>query len=320
MKGSIIRTLLLQLTGVFVLSTLLIGYLWINGEYENLARENARYRADYLATQKGILRSEVLRIKSFLLSEKARAERLLEQQIRQRVEEAHAIATHLYTINQGRLDDREIQRTILEALRNVRFNEGRGYYFITSLTGISYLFPPNPAFEGEHVEANFSASGVKVVTDIIEMVVREDEGFLRYDWPRPDDQSREFRKYSYVKLFAPYDWIIGSGDYLSEIEANIREEIFRSIAQVKYGLNDEGYFFINSYDGDLYVTNGEYFGAEKNIWETTDVNGKKVVQENAALARSQPEGGFSEYVWEKPRARIRPRFHLSSVWTSGTSL
>ncbi len=300
MKGSIIGTLLLQLGSVFVLSTLLIGYLWIDSEYENLARENARYRAEYLENQKTILRSEVLRMKGFLLSEKARAEQRLEQQIRQRVNEAHAIATHLYTINRGRLDDREIQQAILEALRSIRFNAGRGYYFITSLNGIEHLFPPNLALEGKPAEAIFSAKGVKVVADMIDIVTREGEGFLRYDWPRPDDQSREFRKYSYVKLFAPYGWIIGTGDYLSEIEANIREESFRSIARVKYGLNDEGYFFINSYAGDLYVTNGEYFGAEKNIWEITDVNGKKVVQENAVLARSRPEGGFSEYVWKKP--------------------
>jgi hypothetical protein len=148
MKGSIIRTLLLQLGSVFAVSTLLIGYLWIDSEYENLARENARYRAEYLETQKTVLRSEVFRMKGFLLSEKARAERQLEQQIRQRVNEAHAIATHLYTINRGRLDDREIQRAILEALRSIRFNDGRGYYFITSLNGIEHLFPPNPALEG----------------------------------------------------------------------------------------------------------------------------------------------------------------------------
>jgi hypothetical protein len=59
MKGSIIRTLLLQLGSVFAVSTLLIGYLWIDSEYENLARENARYRAEYLETQKTVLRSEV---------------------------------------------------------------------------------------------------------------------------------------------------------------------------------------------------------------------------------------------------------------------
>lgn len=300
MKGSIIRTLLLQLGSVFVLATLLIGYLWITSEYDNLAQENARYRSEFLDTQKSIIRSEVLKIKNFLLSEKSRAELRLEQQIQKRVQEAHAIATHLHSINQGRMDDQQIQRIILEALRNVRFNAGRGYYFITSLNGIEHLFPPKPELEGRHAGEVFSVKGRKVVEDMIAIAERDGEGYLRYDWPRPDDQSREYRKYSYVKLFAPYGWIIGTGDYLSSVEANIREETFRSIAGMKYGLNDEGYFFINSYQGDLYVTNGEYFGGEKNIWEITDVNGRKVVQENAALARSNPDGGYSEYVWKKP--------------------
>ncbi len=300
MRSSIVQTLLIQLGAVFVLAALLIGYLWITSEYDNLAKESTRYREQFLADQKALLSSEVRKIKSFLTSEKARAESQLETQIRQRVTEAHAVASHLYRTHQGRLSDKEIRQRIVEALRPMRFNDGRGYFFITSLDTTEHLFPPNPSFEGHKAQAIFSAKGVEVVDEMIGLVRRQGEGFLRYDWPLPDQPKNEHRKYSYVKLFAPYGWIIGTGDYLSKVEEQVKERIFRAIAEVKYGPRDEGYFFINSYRGDLYVTNGQYFGGKKNIWDVTDVNGKKVVQENARLAQTHPEGGFSEYVWKKP--------------------
>lgn len=274
-KSSIIRTLLVHFGGVFVASTLLIGYLWINSEYENLQQESNFYRQEFIANQKSILSSEVRKIKAFLLAEKIKAEAQLEDQIKSRTEEAYAIAAHLYATNLGRLSDQEIQRTIVEALRTIRFNDGRGYYFITSLNEVEHLFPPNPSFEGKVAGDVFSAEGVKVVNDIITIAQEAGEGFYRYDWPRPDDQSRLYKKYSYVKLFEPYGWTIGTGDYLAEVEEGIKRDIFKKIANLKYGMNDEGYFFINSYTGDLYVTNGRYYGGTKNIWDTTDINGKK---------------------------------------------
>lgn len=299
MQGSIVRTLLVRLGSVFLLSLLVIGYLWIDNEYANLERETARYRQDYLDNQKAALKSQVYKIRSFLLVEKSRAERNLEQSIQQRTREAHGIASHIYQQGAGKLDDIQIQRQIRDTLRNIRFNDGRGYYFITALDRMEHLFPPNPALEERTVEEVFSAKGVQVVDDMIDIVRAKGEGFLRYDWPRPDDPTRDYRKYSYVKLLEPYGWIIGTGDYLEEFESRVRADIFKDIAKVRYGANNEGYFFINSYTGDLHVTNGKYFGGKENIWDKRDAHGKLVVQENARLAKAYPEGAFSRYTWKK---------------------
>ena len=39
----------------------------------------------------------------------------------------------------GKMSDAELQTTVREALRPVRFNEGRGYYFATSMQGVEKL-------------------------------------------------------------------------------------------------------------------------------------------------------------------------------------
>lgn len=297
--GRSVISSLLPVAGVFLLSFLLIGYLWINSEYQKMREDNQRYAEEFIANQKELLRTEVIRIRDYLFQEKQAAESEFEAELVTKVNDAYSIAKSLYDTYHNTHTEQQIKQMIFSALRNQRFNNGRGYYFVTSLSGIEYLYPPNPSFEGKHASEIFSPAGQKVVQDMIEISEAHKEGFVRYKWTRPDSQVGYYHKYSYVKLFQPYGLIIGTGDYLEDFEISVKEKIFQRIAKVSYGINNEGYFFINTYDGDLFVTNGEYFAGKKNIWDVVDAKGTKVVQENSRLAQTHPEGAFSTYYWRK---------------------
>ncbi len=298
--NSVISSFLLPVGIIFFLSVLSVGYLWISNEHQKLDEENQRYADEYLKNQKAVLRSEVERVKAALLREKAKAETELENTLRARVQDAHRIASGIYARNKEQFSDEIIKQMIVSALSELRVSNGRGYYFINSLNGVQHLYPPNPSKEGKHAREIFSEQGQAVVEMIVGVAREKNEGFVSYTWPRPGyNDAMNHRKYSYVKLFEPYGWILGTGDYLDAVENDIQERVFRQISEVTYGLNDEGYFFINSYKGDLYVTNGKYFGGERNIWNVEDARGTKVVQENARLAQIHPEGAFSRYIWKK---------------------
>ena len=58
-----------------------------------------------------------------------------------------------------------------------------------------------------------------------EMVRRTEGGvgaFVAYDWPRPGGGAAS-RKLSYVKRFEPWNWVVGSGIYIDDVEAGYRE-------------------------------------------------------------------------------------------------
>ncbi|MGI1670611.1 MAG: EAL domain-containing protein [Neptuniibacter sp.] len=298
MGNSVVGSLL-PVTAVFIASILLIGYIWISSEYEQMRKNNERYAKEFVANQKSLLRTEVIRTKEYLVREKQSAESDLEEELISRVNDAYAIAQGIYETHLSTHSSAEIKQMIFSALRPIRFNNGRGYYFITSLSGIEYLYPPQPEFEGKHASEIFSPAGQDVVRRMIEISEQQGQGFVRYNWTRPDSKTGYYKKYSFVRLFQPYGLIIGTGDYLEDFEQAVKEQIFRRIASVTYGIKNEGYFFINSYDGDLYVTNGEYFGGEKNIWDVADAKGTKVVQENSRLAQANEEGAYSSYYWRK---------------------
>ncbi|EAR62343.1 EAL domain-containing protein [Neptuniibacter caesariensis] len=296
--GSSVLSSLLPVGVVILLALVLIGYIWTDSEYKHMQEDKQRYADDFVLAQKDLLRSEVVRIKHYLLRQKKQAEKDLEATLKSRVYDAYAVAQAIHARYHGEIPDLEVKKMIANALREMRFNEGRGYFFMTSLEGIEYLYPPNPSFEGRPITEIFPPKIQQLQYEMVDVVNAAGEGFVRYNWYRPGEKEL-LRKYSFVKLFEPYGLIIGTGDYLENFEALIKDRIFRDIAQVTFGLKGEGYFFINSYSGDLYVTNGKYFAGKKNIWDVTDAKGVKVVQENARLAQDYPEGAFSTYTWKK---------------------
>lgn len=296
--GSSALSSLLPAGIVILCALMLIGYIWTDSEYQHMEEDKRQYADDFVTTQKDLLRSEVTRIKQYLLRQKNQAETELENTLKSRVHDAFSVAQSIHNSYQGKVSDDVIKKMIADALRGMRFSDGRGYFFMSSLEGIEYLYPPNPEFEGRPITQIFPPKIQELQNEMVRVVSHAGEGYVNYDWYRPGE-NRLQRKYSFVKLFEPYGLIIGTGDYLANFEAMIKDKIFRDIAKVTFGLNSEGYFFINSYEGDLFVTNGQYFAGEKNIWNVTDAKGVKVVQENARLALTNPDGAFSTYTWKK---------------------
>ena len=55
--------------------------------------------------------------------------------LKDRVDEAHIIAKNIYSENKNKKSEQEIQKMIIDALSQIRFFDGRGYYFINSNKG-----------------------------------------------------------------------------------------------------------------------------------------------------------------------------------------
>ncbi|MGB0663734.1 MAG: bifunctional diguanylate cyclase/phosphodiesterase [Pontibacterium sp.] len=288
----------LATTAVFLLAFGVIGYFWVSQEYTSLERDGEFFASEYLAIEKQELEYKVRQAKEYLMAEKQSAENTLRGELQERVNEAYALAQSLYATHRSAYSDAEIQQMIYAALKNMRFNDGRGYYFILDANEQLFLYPPDNKREQVALFEASTPLGDSMLSQMDSLFAEADEGFIRYTWSDPYNSDLN-QKYSYVKRFEPFNWVIGTGDYLELFEEELKKNIFSRISQMTFGAKNEGYFFVNSYTGDLYVTNGQYYGGIRNIWDVEDANGTKVVQENARLAQENPDGAFSTYVWRK---------------------
>lgn len=287
LKLSISRIFLIHMALVGVISIFSLGYLWVTSEWSRFEKEADSLRASYLESQKLILKREVNQALDFVNFMKSQTEKRLQDSIKGRVDEAYAIIENIYLKERDTKSTEEIEALIKQALRSLRYNNGRGYYFAFTLEGVETLFEIRPEMEGTNMLQARGGKGEFVVSDMLAVIREDGEGFYNYTWPKPNQQG-SFPRIAFVKLFKPIGWVIGSGEYLDYVEKDIQEECLKWISNIKF--EKDGYVFAGKWDG-LGLSGPE---TGKNLYDIEDINGVKIVQELIKLAKEG--GGFVEYV------------------------
>jgi two-component system cell cycle sensor histidine kinase/response regulator CckA len=282
------RTFLLNMSMLVALAIGLLGSLWIFQEYANFNRQAEAMRAVQLKSRKAELKKQVDNVVDYIRIRRSQTEDMLRADIKSRVFEAHALASHIYSTYKDTKSSEEMQSMVREALRALRFHDGKGYYFAISLDGIDQLFPDNQALEGENLLHLQDARGHYLFRDMIALVQQQVEGFYAYSWTKPPAQGNDFSKVSFIKYFAPFNWLIGTGVYLDDMEAEIKHEVLDRINEMSFGR--EGYIFAGQWDG-LGLAG---FGKGQNLLAASDPDMARVARELIDLAKAG--GGYIYYV------------------------
>ncbi len=288
---------------IFIVSG--IGYYVISRDCQRFNAEALHLREEYIASQRQQIKQEVGQVVAYIQYNWAKAAEDLREDLKDRTNEAFDIATNLYRVNHGRANEQETRNIILETLRPIRFNHGRGYYFATGLNGVQILDADRPELEGQSMLDTQDTQSAYVIRHMIELIRREGEGYYQYSWTKPNVPGKDFPKIAYARYFAPFDGFIGTSQYLDDVEQDIQRKVLERIGKIRFG--KEGYVFVVSYDGVTLMngTQPELIG--KNIWEMTDPDGVKVIQEERRAAE-KTEGDFIHYHWEKPSTKkISPK-------------
>ncbi|MCP4642012.1 MAG: CBS domain-containing protein [bacterium] len=118
------------------------------------------------------------------------------------------------------LDD--AQRLAIERLRYMRYGpEGKDYFWVTDMHPRMVLHPYRTELEGQDLTAYEDRQGKLLFLEFVKEVTDDGEGFVDYMWQWKDNPSRVAPKLSYVKLFEPWGWIVGTGIYVDDVEAEI---------------------------------------------------------------------------------------------------
>jgi len=296
-KSSIQTKFLNKMTYVVFISIGLWCFVWIQGEYSTFKSESDSFRSAYIQSQKGHLKNEVESVIQNINTVRLQAEKKLEIFLKERVDEAFSTAMYIYQQNVDSKSLPEIEKMIKDALRPVRFNDGRGYYFAVSLDGVEQLYPVNPESEGKNLIGLQDSKGSFVIQNEIDVIKRKGEGFIKDSWTKPDqDPSILYDKISFIKYFKPLNWYFGTGEYLDDAKKSVQKDVLNWLSNLRFGT--EGYFFGSTYQGGTLFSRGKIGTSSSNIWELTDPNGVKIIQEQIKIAKN-PDGGFVHYSWNK---------------------
>lgn len=123
----------------------------------------------------------------------------------------------------GALTREQAQQLALTEIRHLRYgNEGKDYFWITDLRPVMVMHPYREELNGADVSSYRDAQGEPVFARFVRIARNQGEGYATYQWQWKDDPKRIEPKLSFVKLFKPWGWIIGTGVYLDDVRAETR--------------------------------------------------------------------------------------------------
>ncbi|MWV13546.1 HAMP domain-containing protein [Pseudomonas sp. R-28-1W-6] len=147
---------------------------------------------------------------------------------REVVETASGILRHFQALESaGSLPRADAQQQAMQLVRGLRYDQD-DYFWINDLTPQMIMHPANPKLEGQNLSNMKDPDGKFLFNDMVAVAKRQGAGLVDYRWPKPG-AAEPLPKVSYVQLFEPWGWIIGSGIYLDDMQAEFRQQALRAL-------------------------------------------------------------------------------------------
>jgi len=149
--------------------------------------------------------------------------------IRQSVETVHSlVAFYGGEADAGRLPDEVARQQALRAIKALRYAVDN-YYWISDSRPVMVLHPLKPELDGKDLADNKDPDGIRLFVKMADLCRADGAGFVEYSWPKPGHAAPQ-PKISFVKRYARWDWIIGSGAYVDDIEEEVAATRWRILA------------------------------------------------------------------------------------------
>jgi methyl-accepting chemotaxis protein len=141
---------------------------------------------------------------------------------RQMIDVGYGILAHYHQLeSDGKLAHEAAQAAAMSEIKSLRYDRNE-YFWINDMTPKMVMHPIKPELDGKFLGEMKDPTGNQLFNGFVDVVKRQGEGFYSYLWPKPGfDQP--VSKISYVKGFAPWGWIIGTGIYLDDVDAVFRQ-------------------------------------------------------------------------------------------------
>ncbi|WP_140630062.1 methyl-accepting chemotaxis protein [Methylibium rhizosphaerae] len=157
------------------------------------------------------------------------------------VQSAHSIvAAYQAKAASGAMSVEDAQKAAKDALRLSRYGGADGkadYFYIWNTDGAGVMHPIKPEWDGQVMVGKVKdAGGMDIIRAIVDGVAKSKDGkaFVPTNFPRPG-KTEPVPKLQYVMLVPGWNWIVGSGLYMDDLDVAMREALL-SIVGIAVGL------------------------------------------------------------------------------------
>lgn len=137
-------------------------------------------------------------------------------QIKGQVENVITLLNEIYAeYEDGLYTEEEAKKLAADLVRGLRYGES-GYFWIDTYEGVNVVLL-GEATEGTNRMEATDSQGYQMIKDIIKNGMQEEGGFTEYHYTK-EGSTETYPKRAYSKAFEPWQWVIGTGNYVDELE------------------------------------------------------------------------------------------------------
>ena len=156
----------------------------------------------------------------------------------------------------GVITESEAKETAKRLISQIRYNTNE-YFWINDYDLKMVMHPINKSLDGTDLSNKKDANGTMMFVNMVDVVKKDGRGFVNYQWENPASKKVE-DKVSFVAGFKKWEWIIGSGIYLTEVEetiAALRNNVLQVLLVVTLLSLLAGYYFATKISKPLKALN-----------------------------------------------------------------
>ncbi len=116
----------------------------------------------------------------------------------------------------GLITDEEARQRAAARIGAMRYGQGN-YFWINDMHPRMVMHPTQPQLNGSDLTETKDPNGKRLFVEAVETVKRMSAGVVTYEWPKAGAATPQ-PKMSYVAGFAPWNWVIGTGVYVDDLE------------------------------------------------------------------------------------------------------
>src|SRR5271157_2167021 len=163
----------------------------------------------------------------WLTQERSRMLREKQEKAKNLVEAAYSLLAESYQLEQAGMPRAEAQKRAMLLLKDVRY-EGDNYFWINDLHPTMVMHPTQPQMDGTDLSGFKDPNGKALFVEMAETVRQNGAGFVAYEWRGPGAE-KPVPQISYIKGFAPWGWIVGTGIYIDDVNAIWRQDAVQAV-------------------------------------------------------------------------------------------
>lgn len=200
-------------------------------------------------------------------------------------------------VQKGTLSEQAAKQLAIEGVSRFRYGEDN-YFFIMDKKGMT-VSHPDPSMKNVDISKLVDINGKNIGLSFIDIALKNGEGYTSYWWKKLKDDTPQ-QKLVYVKFYPQWNWIIGTGVYIDEIEEEIQERkniiiegLRNTLSKIK--IAKTGYLFVNDGKSQI-IFHPNLIGDASTLKNPVT---KKSITEELKEASKHPDIPF-EYPWDKP--------------------